>query len=93
MNDSLEWALEQDAADELARRRDVNQPPVPIGAVHRFAVRFAEEMDSYGIRLGEVFQAGGIFAILLIVKPNGANVLVAAPNGLLLAQALVKEMV
>src|ERR1700732_1408140 len=74
------------ATDELAGGSDINQAPTPIRAVHRFLISFSEEMHSGGIRFGEIFKIRRIFPVLLIIQANGANILIAAPNGLLLAQ-------
>ena len=74
------------AADELAIGSYVNQPPLTVSGIHRIFIYLAEKMHSNGIRLGEVLEAGRIFSVLLIKDANGADVLVASPDGFLLAK-------
>ena len=78
--------MEVHAADELAVGSYVNQPPLTVSGIHRIFIYLAEKMHSNGIRLGEVLEAGRIFSVLLVKDANGADVLIASPNGILLAK-------
>ena len=75
-----------DAADELSAAGHIDEPPAAVRLVHRLLIGLAEEMDARGIGFGEVFETRGVLAVLLVVKANGSNILIAAPNRLLLAQ-------
>ena len=85
-NRHLLQGMEVDAADELAAGGHVNQPPATVRTIHRLLIRLAKEMDPYSIGFGEVLETRRIFAVLLIIEADAANVLIAPPNGVLLAE-------
>src|SRR5207237_8745827 len=80
--------LRLQAADELPRRPNVNEPPRAVLRIHGIFVSLSHEVQRADLRLGQIVEAGGETSHFAVIPLDASRGLAATPNHFLFFFAL-----